>query len=73
MLNQPLLYFYRRGNLSVRSLIGVVNKKDVVQDSEYLETLMVAVPKYVTFFRLSTLLLSRYVEGFRDKARRADR
>jgi hypothetical protein len=34
-----------RGNLSTRSLVGVVKKEDVVQDSEYLETLIVAVPK----------------------------
>lgn len=35
------------GNLSTRSLVGVVKKEDVVQDSEYLETLIVAVPKQV--------------------------
>ncbi len=35
----------RVGNLSSRSLVDVVKKEDVVQDSEYLETLMVAVPK----------------------------
>lgn len=35
------------GNLSTRSLVGIVKKEDIVQDSEYLETLIVAVPKYV--------------------------
>jgi V-type H+-transporting ATPase subunit C len=34
-----------RGNLSVRSLVDVVSKKDVIHDSEYLETQLVAVPK----------------------------
>lgn len=36
-----------RGNLSTRSLVGIVKKEDIVQDSEYLETLIVAVPKCV--------------------------
>jgi len=35
----------KMGNLSVRSLVDVVSKKDVIQDSEYLETQLVAVPK----------------------------
>ncbi|KAF9073750.1 hypothetical protein BDP27DRAFT_1288618 [Rhodocollybia butyracea] len=35
----------KTGNLSVRSLVDVVSKEDFVQDSEYLETLLVAVPK----------------------------
>ena len=35
----------QRGNLSVRSLTDVVSKDDFIQDSEYLETLLVAVPK----------------------------
>jgi V-type H+-transporting ATPase subunit C len=34
-----------RGNLSLRSLVDVVSKDDFVQDSEYLETLLVAVPR----------------------------
>ncbi|KAF8895054.1 V-ATPase subunit C family protein [Gymnopilus junonius] len=33
------------GNLSVRSLADVVSKDDFIQDSEYLETVLVAVPK----------------------------
>ena len=33
------------GNLSVRSLADIVSKDDVVQNSEYMETLLVAVPK----------------------------
>ncbi|KAG8828997.1 Vacuolar ATP synthase subunit C, partial [Serendipita sp. 399] len=35
----------RNGNLSVRSLNDIVKKDDFVTDSEYLETLLVAVPK----------------------------
>lgn len=34
------------GNLSVRSLADVVSKESFIQDSEYLETVLVAVPKY---------------------------
>ncbi|KAK2462092.1 hypothetical protein APHAL10511_006555 [Amanita phalloides] len=33
------------GNLSVRSLVDVVSKGDFIQDSEYLETILVAVPR----------------------------
>ncbi len=33
------------GNLSVRSLADVVKKEHFLQDSEYMETLIVAVPK----------------------------
>jgi V-type H+-transporting ATPase subunit C len=33
------------GNLSVKSLADVVSADDFIQDSEYLETLLVAVPK----------------------------
>ncbi|KAF8350269.1 hypothetical protein F5887DRAFT_1070462 [Amanita rubescens] len=33
------------GNLSVRSLADIVSKGDFIQDSEYLETILVAVPK----------------------------
>lgn len=33
------------GNLSVRSLVDVVPRDVFVQDSEYLETLLVVVPK----------------------------
>ncbi|KAJ7275277.1 ATPase V1 complex subunit C [Mycena haematopus] len=35
----------KTGNLSLRSLVDVVSKDDFVQESEYLETLLVAVPK----------------------------
>ncbi|KAF8971576.1 hypothetical protein BDZ97DRAFT_2033436 [Flammula alnicola] len=38
----------KTGNLSVRALADVVSKDDFVQDSEYLETLLVAVPKPLT-------------------------
>jgi hypothetical protein len=43
----PLL-IYLRGNLSQRSLVDVVKKGDLVEDSEFMETLLVAVPKCVT-------------------------
>lgn len=36
-----------RGNLAQKSLIDVVKKGDLVEGSEYLETLLVAVPKCV--------------------------
>lgn len=36
---------YCRGNLSVRSLVDIVTKEHTIQDSEYLETLLVAVPQ----------------------------
>jgi len=35
----------KTGNLAVRSLAEVVSKDDFIPDSEYMETLMVAVPK----------------------------
>ncbi|KAH7921145.1 ATPase, V1 complex, subunit C [Leucogyrophana mollusca] len=35
----------KTGNLSVRSLVDVVSKEDFIQESEYLETMLVAVPK----------------------------
>lgn len=36
-----------RGNLSIRSLADIVSRDHFVHDSEYLETVLVAVPKYV--------------------------
>lgn len=36
------------GNLSTKSLVGLVQKEHVT-DSEYLETIIVAVPKYVSY------------------------
>ncbi|PSR71296.1 hypothetical protein PHLCEN_2v12810 [Hermanssonia centrifuga] len=36
----------KTGNLSVRSLADVVKKEHFLQDSEYMETLIVAVPKF---------------------------
>ena len=35
----------RRGNLSVRSLVDVVRQEHFINDSEYLQTVLVAVPK----------------------------
>jgi hypothetical protein len=37
----------RSGNLSQKSLLGIVKHTDLVEGSEFLETLFVAVPKYV--------------------------
>src|SRR5579862_3705833 len=34
-----------RGNLSQKSLSGIVKREDVVLDSEYLETIFIAVPR----------------------------
>ncbi|KAJ7107667.1 hypothetical protein C8R43DRAFT_905708 [Mycena crocata] len=55
----------KTGNLSLRSLVDVVSKEDFVQDSEYLETLLVAVPKANVkdwnskYERLSTMVVPR--------------
>jgi V-type H+-transporting ATPase subunit C len=47
--------------LSTKSLVGIVSKEDVVVDSEYLETLLVAVPKYVARSpRIKNLSLSLF-------------
>ena len=48
------------GNLSVRTLADVVHKEDFVLDSEYLETVLVAVPKYVRHTRATLQLLTYY-------------
>ena len=37
----------KTGNLSIRSLVDVVTKDNFVEDSEYMETLLIAVPKCV--------------------------
>lgn len=50
------MFILGRGNLSVRSLADVVKKDDFVRDSEYLETLLVAVPKLVSSTSLSSRL-----------------
>ncbi|KAF8213311.1 hypothetical protein K438DRAFT_1803766 [Mycena galopus ATCC 62051] len=55
----------KTGNLSLRSLVDVVSKDDFVQDSEYLETLLVAVPKASAkdwnskYERLSSMVVPR--------------
>ncbi|KAH7911221.1 ATPase V1 complex subunit C [Hygrophoropsis aurantiaca] len=55
----------KTGNLSVRSLVDVVSKEDVIQDSEYLETMLVAVPKNSTkewnakYERLTNMVVPR--------------
>ncbi|KAF7306712.1 V-type proton ATPase subunit C [Mycena indigotica] len=55
----------KTGNLSVRSLADVVSKEDFVQDSEYLETVLVAVPKSSVkdwsskYERLSSMVVPR--------------
>ncbi|BEI92838.1 uncharacterized protein CcaverHIS019_0504660 [Cutaneotrichosporon cavernicola] len=53
------------GNLSQRSLMDVVKKGDIVENSEFLETLLVAVPKnsvkdwFEKYERLSTMVVPR--------------
>ena len=47
MARQSSLNIGFRGNLSQRSLLDVVKKEDLISDSEFLETLLVAVPKSV--------------------------
>ncbi|KZO94983.1 ATPase V1 complex subunit C [Calocera viscosa TUFC12733] len=55
----------KTGNLSVRSLVDVVPREVVVQDSEYLETLLVAVPNNLTkewqakYERLTSMVVPR--------------
>ncbi|KIK97653.1 hypothetical protein PAXRUDRAFT_135892 [Paxillus rubicundulus Ve08.2h10] len=55
----------RMGNLSVRSLVDVVSKEDMIQDSEYMQTCLVAVPKTLTkewnarYERLTTMVVPR--------------
>ena len=39
-----------------KSLTGIVSAEDVVQNSEYLQTLMVVIPKYVPFILEYSLL-----------------
>jgi hypothetical protein len=42
------LHIFSRGNLSIKNLADVVTKENFVSpDSEFLETLLVAVPKLV--------------------------
>jgi len=55
----------KTGNLSVRSLADVVHKDNFIQDSEYLETVLVAVPKNQvkewtsSYERLSSMIVPR--------------
>ncbi|KAH7883898.1 ATPase V1 complex subunit C [Phlebopus sp. FC_14] len=55
----------KTGNLSVRSLLDVVSKEDMIQDSEYMQTCLVAVPKTLTkewnvkYERLSSMVVPR--------------
>ncbi|KAJ2928753.1 hypothetical protein H1R20_g8229, partial [Candolleomyces eurysporus] len=55
----------KNGNLSVRSLSDIVTQDDFVLDSEYLETILVAVPKnlvkewYGSYERLSSMVVPR--------------
>ena len=43
-----LLRHLCRGNLSVRSLADIVKKEHFIGDSEYMQTVLVAVPKCVS-------------------------
>ncbi|KAG1825595.1 ATPase V1 complex subunit C [Suillus subaureus] len=55
----------KTGNLSVRSLVGIVSNEDIIQDSEYLETCLVAVPKILVkewnlkYERLTNMVVPR--------------
>ncbi|KAJ1740100.1 Vacuolar ATP synthase subunit C [Coemansia sp. RSA 1086] len=55
----------QNGNLSVKSLNGIVKRSDCVADSEYLQTLFVAVPRMLTrdwlnsYERLSSMVVPR--------------
>lgn len=55
----------KTGNLSIRSLVGLVSKEDIIQDSEYLETCLVAVPKILVkewnlkYERLTNMVVPR--------------
>jgi len=55
----------RTGNLSARSLVDVVSKEDMIQDSEYMQTCLVAVPKTLTkewnakYERLTAMVVPR--------------
>ncbi|KAG8979813.1 Vacuolar ATP synthase subunit C [Tulasnella sp. JGI-2019a] len=55
----------KTGNLAVRSLAEIVNKDNFIPESEYMETLMVAVPKNSTkewetkYERLATMVVPR--------------
>ncbi|OCF31675.1 V-type H+-transporting ATPase subunit C [Kwoniella heveanensis BCC8398] len=55
----------QQGNLSQRSLLDVVNKADLVENSEFLETLIVAVPKNLAkdwndkYERLTSMVVPR--------------
>ena len=54
-----MLSIYLSGNLSVRSLVDVVSKDDFIEGSEYLETVLVAVPKYATRLAIISSLTYR--------------
>ncbi|KAJ2450571.1 Vacuolar ATP synthase subunit C [Coemansia sp. RSA 2336] len=55
----------QNGNLSVKSLNGIVKRSDCVADSEYLQTLFVAVPRMLTrdwlnsYERLTSMVVPR--------------
>ncbi|KAI0005481.1 ATPase V1 complex subunit C [Russula compacta] len=55
----------KTGNLSVRSLADIVSEDDILQDSEYLQSILVAVPKNLVktwnsgYERLATMVVPR--------------
>ncbi|KAG9314647.1 ATPase V1 complex subunit C [Chiua virens] len=55
----------KTGNLSVRSLVDIVSKDDMIQDSDYMQTCLVAVPKTLTkewntkYERLTSMVVPR--------------
>lgn len=55
----------KTGNLSIRSLVDIVTKENFIRDSEYMETLLVAVPKNLVkewnskYERLTSMVIPR--------------
>jgi len=52
-----LIILKLRGNLSQKSLSGVVRRENVVLDSEYLETIFLAVPGYFSHGSIIDLII----------------
>ena len=69
-----------RGNLSVRSLADIVKKEHFIGDSEYMDTVLVAVPKCVSSLHpggsrvLSSLMAScqELCQGLEHQVRAVD-
>ena len=59
------------GNLSVRSLVDVVRKEHFVGDSEYMQTVLVAVPKCVLlpYYFASSHAYRTHLDSFAQESR----